>query len=140
MVDLDLVMLGAEARPAVVAQREAIRDGALDGAEALTANLAEQVGGGEAVHPQPGSAHASPLAWSIITNTAQRPSIVQPSVASVAHSVSGTGTLIVPSCSLVARLRLVQTPRRRNLAHTLRCPSPTNGELASTSRISASSS
>ena len=35
-----LDLLTAEARPAVVARREAIRDGALDGAEALTADLA----------------------------------------------------------------------------------------------------
>jgi len=108
----------------------------------------------------PASAHASPEAWSIITNTAQRPSSLQPSVASVAHSVSGTVTVIVPSCrrwarlrtlavrasspaprvSCSTRLREVHTPRRRRRAHTLRWLSPTNGLVASTARISASSS
>ena len=45
-----LDLFTADARPAVVAQREAIRDGALDGTEALTADLARPAGqhGGDA--------------------------------------------------------------------------------------------
>ena len=107
------------------------------------------------------SVHTSPEAWSMIANTALRPSRLWPSVASVAHSVSGTVTVIVASCSRAARLRTcavgasspasrvslstrlreVQTPRsRRSRAHTLRWPSPTNGLSASTPRICASSS
>jgi hypothetical protein len=35
----------------VVAQRESRGDGALDRAEALARDLAQQIGGGEAVHP-----------------------------------------------------------------------------------------
>jgi len=54
VVDLDLVVLGAKARSAVVAQRQPGGDGGVDGAEALGRDLPQQVGRGEAVHPQPG--------------------------------------------------------------------------------------
>ncbi len=50
VVDLGLVVVGAEAGAAVVAEREPGGDRLLDRAEALGADLAEQVGGGEAVH------------------------------------------------------------------------------------------
>src|SRR3954447_16537635 len=52
MIDLGLVVVAAKARPAVVAQRQAGGHGLLDRAEALGADLSEQVGGGPAVHPQ----------------------------------------------------------------------------------------
>ena len=54
MIDLDLVVLVSEARPAVVAQSEPAGDRGVDRPEPLGGDLAEQVGGGEAVHPQPG--------------------------------------------------------------------------------------
>lgn len=95
VVDLDLVVLGAKSRTAVVAQRQSCGDGGVDGAEALGRDLPEQIGGAKRSIRSPASAYASPEAWAIITNTAQRPSSVQPSIASVAHSVSGTVTVIV---------------------------------------------
>ncbi len=54
VVDLGLVVVGAEAGAAVVAQGEPGGDRLLDRAEALGADLAEQVGGGEAVDPAGG--------------------------------------------------------------------------------------
>ena len=39
----------------------------------------------------------------MIAKIAERPCLLQPSVASVAHSVSGTWTVILPSCSRAAR-------------------------------------
>ena len=54
VIDLGLVVMGAKARAAVVAQRETAGDGALHRAEALRARLAQQVGGGEAIHPRRG--------------------------------------------------------------------------------------
>ena len=62
------------------------------------------------VHPQAGVAPCLAGGGSIITNTAQRPSRLHPSVASVAHSVSGTVTVIIPSSSRAARLRTRQQP------------------------------
>src|SRR4051794_35089659 len=102
------------------------------------------------------SSHASPDAWSTIAKIAQRPSAaLQPSVASVAHSVSGTLTVIVPSCRRRARLRTcgvgassaaprvrrrtrlrdVQIPRWRRRAVIFLWPSPTNGDSAISRRI-----
>src|SRR3954447_3113547 len=54
MIDLGLVVVAAKARAAVVAQRQAGGHGPLDRAEALGADLSEQVGGGPAVHPRGG--------------------------------------------------------------------------------------
>src|SRR3954453_19921459 len=54
VVDLGLIVIGAKARPAVVAQRQAGGDGLLDRAEALGGDLPEQVGGCPAVHPRCG--------------------------------------------------------------------------------------
>ena len=140
VVDLDLVVLGAEAGPAVVAQREALPTAASTEPNRSTHTSLSRSAAAKRSIRSPASAHASPLTWSIITNTAQRPSSLKPSVASVAQSVSGTVTVIVPSCTLAARLRilpvganspasrvrrstrlrLVRTPRRRRRAHTLR--------------------
>jgi hypothetical protein len=50
MVDLGLVVVRAEAGAAVVAEREPGRGCPVDRPEALGADLAQQVGGGEAVH------------------------------------------------------------------------------------------
>jgi len=52
VVDLGLVVLAAEAGAAVVAQGQPGGDRLLDRAEPLRADLAQQIGGGEAVHPQ----------------------------------------------------------------------------------------
>ena len=62
MIDLGLIVRRAEARAAVVAQRQAGRDGPLNGAEAFGADLSEQVGDGPAVHPREASTQTSPLA------------------------------------------------------------------------------
>jgi hypothetical protein len=51
VVDLGLVVVGAEAGAAVVAEREPGCDRSLDRPEPFGAHLAEQIGGGEAVHP-----------------------------------------------------------------------------------------
>jgi len=141
VVDLCLIVVAAKARAAVVAQRQSARDGALDRAEALHSGLAQQVGGGEPVHPRGGVGPG--LAGGVVDDREDRaaPSrSVWPSVASVAHSVSGRCTVIVPSCrrrarrrtravgasspasrhSRSTRLRLVRTPRRRKRAHSLR--------------------
>ncbi len=93
MVDLCLVVGRAKARPAVVAQRQASGDRPLDRAEALDGHLPQQVGGRPAVHPQ--RRVAEDLARGVIDDAkiAERPSLLQPSVASVAHSVSGTVTV-----------------------------------------------
>src|SRR3954447_9361534 len=52
--DLGLVVGRAEAAAAVVAQLQAGRGAGLDRAEAVADRLAQQVGGGEAVHPRRG--------------------------------------------------------------------------------------
>ena len=87
----------------------------------------------------------------MIANTAQRPSWrVWPSVASLAHSVSGASTVILASCRRLERLRTcgvgasspaplvrrntrlpeVWMPRSASRARILRWPSPTNGDSA----------
>src|SRR4051812_22788718 len=54
MVDLGLVVPGAKAAAAVVAQLQTGRGAGLDGPEAVEDRLAEQVSGGPAVHPRSG--------------------------------------------------------------------------------------
>jgi hypothetical protein len=51
MVDLGLVVAGAKAAAAVVAQLQAGGGAGLNGSEAVQDRLAKQVGGGPAVHP-----------------------------------------------------------------------------------------
>jgi hypothetical protein len=148
-----------KAGPVVVAQRQPRGDGVLDRAEALGAGLCEQVGGGPAVLRGAASIHASPVAWSTIANTAQRPSArVCASVASVAHSVSGTLTVMVPSCTRRERLAdLRRGGKQAGLAREPQHPlaagahapqaqagrdlvaSPTNGDSWISRRIAASS-
>ena len=98
--------------------------------------------------------------WSRAMNTAAWPSPVQVVVRSVPQRVSTVPGTMVPSwargprgeptrdgasrpCSRIRRStrRLeVRSPAWRNLAQTLRCPSPWKGLAASTSRIAATSS
>jgi hypothetical protein len=98
--------------------------------------------------------------WSTATKTAAWPSPVIVVVRSVPHMVSIIPGMMVPSwlrgprgapvregasrpCSRISRRtrrREVRTPPWRNLAHTLRWPSPWNGLAASTARIASRSS
>ena len=98
--------------------------------------------------------------WSTATNTAAWPSPVIVAVRSVPHIVSIASGMMVPSwlrgprgaparegasrpCSRISRStrRLeVRVPPWRNLAHTLRWPSPWKGLAASTARIASSRS
>src|SRR5271167_2276988 len=99
MIDFGLVVAGAKGAAAVVAQPQADRGAALDGPEAVKGSPRA---GGRRRHSDPSrgaaSTHASPVQWSTIANTAQRPSRrVQAAVGSVAHSWSGTSVVMRPS-------------------------------------------
>jgi hypothetical protein len=87
----------SEARPAVVAEREATGDGALHRPKrSWHASRSRSAAAKRSIRGA-ASTKASPVAWSITAKTAQRPSrFVHTSVASVAHSVSGVVTVMVP--------------------------------------------
>ena len=98
--------------------------------------------------------------WSTAMKIVAVPSSVQAPVASVPHISSGRLVVMVPSCALgpwglptrvgarrsasrinrSTRALLVRCPWSRSRAQTLRCPSPSQGEVRIASRISSVSS
>jgi hypothetical protein len=139
-----------------VAQLQAGGGAGLDGAEAVTDGLAEQVGGDPAVHPRRG---VDPrLAGAVIDDREHcaAPVLARPGLGRVGRPqlvghiggdrpvcrrrvrlrTGGVGASRPASrISRSTRLRLVPMPRSRSLAQIFLWPSPTNGDSAISRRI-----
>src|SRR5947208_6145191 len=161
VVDLDLVVMAAEAGASVIAQRQPGGDRPLERAEPFGADLAQQIGGSEAVHPQ---RRVRPrFAAGVVDDAEDRGGVLaRPCLGRVGRPErvghrDADRTLVQPLRTLAhppgrrEQPRLTGQPEHALAAraHTFAlepspklcgCPSPTNGESASATRISASSS